>query len=110
MELKRLFKRYKTFEEVDLFTKIVIVLYCVRVLASAWLAFDIAGHKIFQFIISWTGKLALLVAIVYIFKVQKRITYKRMLIMLYEKYAKLVSRSKIKIIYIVGSIHNPRLL
>ena len=76
MELKRLFKRYKTFEEVDLFTKIVIVLYCVRVLASAWLAFDIAGHKIFQFIISWTGKLALLVAIVYIFKVQKRITYK----------------------------------
>lgn len=75
MELKRLFKRYKTFEEVDLFTKIVIVLYCVRVLASAWLAFDIAGHKIFQFIISWTGKLALLVAIVYIFKVQKRITY-----------------------------------
>ena len=76
MELKRLFKRYKTFEEVDLFTKIVIVLYCVRVLASAWLAFDIAGHKIFQFIISLTGKLALLVAIVYIFKVQKRITYK----------------------------------
>jgi hypothetical protein len=76
VELKRLFKRYKTFEEVDLFTKIVIVLYCVRVLASAWLAFDIAGHKIFQFIISWTSKLALLVAIVYIFKVQKRITYK----------------------------------
>lgn len=78
MGIKRLFKRYKTFKAVGLFTKIVIVLYCIRVLASAWLAFDIAGHKIFQFVISWTGKLALLAATVYIIKVQKKITYKNL--------------------------------
>lgn len=76
MGINQLIKRYRTFEKVDLFTGVLIVLYCIRVFASAWLAFDIAGHKIFQFIVSWTGKLALLTAVLYIVKVQKSITYK----------------------------------
>ena len=80
--LKSLFKRYEIFEYSKLFSMMVIIFYCIRVLASGWLAFDIEGHAIFQFIISISGKIAMGIALAYIICIQKKVTCKNMLLCL----------------------------
>lgn len=80
--LKSLLGRYEIFENKKLFSMLVIIFYCIRVLASGWLAFDIEGHAIFQSFISISGKIAMCIALVYIVFVQKKVTCKNMILCL----------------------------
>ena len=68
------FKKYDVFQNVGDLSRIVIFFYGIRVLASAWLAFDISSHPLFQLIVATCGKVALISAILYIVIVQKNIT------------------------------------
>ncbi len=68
-----LLNRFILFKQCTLLEGVVIILYCVRMFAAAWLAFDYPNHPIFQFVVSWLGKFAIVFAVIYLLGEQKHI-------------------------------------
>ena len=68
-----LLNRLILFKQCTLLECVVIILYCVRMFAAAWLAFDYPDHPVFQFVVSWLGKFAIVFAVIYLLGEQKHI-------------------------------------